>query len=156
MTAKSRRTKPRQKKTKDPRYVTGRAKDGKFLKGRWKGGPGRPPRAYEKIYAQAMQEAVTPEALIAVIKKITMKALTDADVAAATLILKHLVPPATQRLEVERGPDSEAVLERIEVRHRELDEKLRELDAALQGGSIAVLPRWRDATLLGDGDNGKE
>lgn len=39
----------------------GRSEAGKFVKGLWQGGPGRPPKAHEDKYRNIFSETITPE-----------------------------------------------------------------------------------------------
>ena len=41
--------------------TTGRDEQGRFVKGEWPGGPGRPAKHYEEKYRIAFSEVVTPE-----------------------------------------------------------------------------------------------
>jgi hypothetical protein len=41
--------------------LEGRNEHGKFVKGAWQGGPGRPPKAHEDRYRGIFSETITPE-----------------------------------------------------------------------------------------------
>lgn len=49
---------------------------GRFLPGHNRPGPGRPPRAVEESYVQAIKTAVPPDTVIALLRKLLHKALT--------------------------------------------------------------------------------
>ena len=75
-----------------------RDEKGRFVKGVYKGGPGRPPRVKEVEYLDNFRRRVPPEKLAAVADKLLELAL-DGDVSAIRLLFAYALGQPIQRLE---------------------------------------------------------
>ena len=75
----------------------GERKDGLFAKG-GKGGPGRPPKAREEKYADALKKAVTFKDITDIAKTLVNKAKAG-DEKAAKLLFEYLIGKPVERIE---------------------------------------------------------
>jgi len=75
-----------------------RDEKGRFVKGVYKGGPGRPPRVNEAEYLDNFRRRVPPEKLAAVADKLLELAL-DGDVSAIRLLFAYALGQPIQRVD---------------------------------------------------------
>ncbi len=87
---------------------SGRDADGRFLKGKWKGGPGRPRREIERTYLEIVWRNVSPRKWAQVVKKALEQAL-EGDHRARVWLGNYLCgrPPEQLDLDILAGNEAD-------------------------------------------------
>lgn len=95
--------------------MTGRDDKGRFKKGEYKGGPGRPKKEREQEYQDILVETVTPQDWKEIIQK-TVQMAKKGDTAARKFLADYLIgtpPQHTQNLNVDMTKLTDRQLERL-------------------------------------------
>jgi hypothetical protein len=84
---------------------SGRDEKGRFVKGQWAGGPGRPPRAREEAYLAVLRELLSLGKFAEIVKAQILKA-GGGDLQAAQWLTDYAIGKPRQQIAIEREAET--------------------------------------------------